>query len=82
MENKKLMQWRRVENSDNASGLTLMMTIDGCNWYHYTNPLFSIYRKPELNFNGVPVKGASKGFTTAQYCLKLGFTYLPTEQDV
>ena len=74
----KLMQWRRVENSDeNITGLQLWMTLDGCNWFPYTNPSFTHLRKPELN-----VEGASKGITTAQYCLKLGFKYLDKEGNL
>lgn len=70
----KLMQWKRVEGSnDNISSLQLWLTLDGLNWYHYTNPLFNHLRKPESN-----VEGASKGFNTAQHCLKLGFKYVPT----
>lgn len=68
------MQWKRVEDSDNASGLSLYLTLDGTNWYHYTNPLFSMYRKPELN-----IVGASKGITTMQNCLKLKFKLVDKE---
>lgn len=70
----KLMQWKRVEgNTDNISSLVLYLTLDGSNWYPYTNPLFSKFKQPESN-----VKGASKGFNTMQHCLKLGFTFIPT----
>lgn len=74
----KLMQWKRVENSDeNITGLQLWMTLDGLNWYHYTNPLFSSYRKSELN-----IEGASKGITTMQNCLSLGFKLVDKEGNL
>ena len=70
----KLMQWKRVEGStDNISSLVLYLALDGSNWYPYTNPLFSSYRKPESN-----IQGASKGFNTMQNCLKLGFKFIST----
>jgi hypothetical protein len=68
----KLMRWRRDESStENITGLQLELTIDGTNWHHYTNPLFSSYRVPELN-----IPRASKGITTMQNCLKHGFKFV------
>ena len=70
----KLMQWKRVEGStDNISSLVLYLTTNGENWYPYTNPLFSKFKQPESR-----IQGASKGFSTSQHCLKLGFTFIPT----
>lgn len=70
----KLMQWR--ENNDQ---LSLYLTVDGSNWYHYTNPLFSAYCKPDTILEGIQT---SKGYRTAQSCLKLGFKYLDKEGNL
>ena len=76
----KLMQWKRVENSnDNITGLQLWLTLDGSNWYHYTNPLFSSYHKPEKHIDGIR---ASTGFSTFQYCLKQGFKVVDSESNL
>lgn len=76
----KLMQWRRVEGSDeNISSLQLWMTLDGSNWYHYTNPLFSSFKQPERHVEGIRV---SKGYSTAAHCLKLGFKYLDKDGNL
>lgn len=73
------MQWKRVPGStDNISSLILYLTLDGSNWYPYTNPLFSIYRKPEVTVKGIR---ASLGFSTFQNCLKLGFQVKPTNEN-
>lgn len=68
------MQWKRVEGStDNISSLVLYLSLDGLNWYPYTNHKFQHLRQAESN-----IKGASKGFNTMQHCLKLGFTVIST----
>lgn len=68
------MQWR-----EDNSQLNLYLTVDGFNWYHYTNPLFSSFRKPETVLGGIQT---SKGYRTAQHCLKLGFKYLDKEGNL
>lgn len=74
----KLIQWKRVEgNTDNRSQLALYLTVDGFNWYHYTNPQFKHLKQPEDH-----TAGASKGMTTARYCLKQGFKYLDKDGNI
>lgn len=76
----KLMRWRRNESStENITGLQLELTVDGTNWYHYTNPLFSSYRKPEKIVEGIR---ASVGFATMQHCLKNGFKFVDQEGNL
>ena len=57
------LQWRRQKNRD----LELYI-YEKDRWVHYTK---SLIKQPDLK-----IKGASRGFPTLQYALKLGYVLL------
>lgn len=66
------MAWRAFDGSDNHAKELYFRSSPVEHWQHYTK---SPHNQPDLT-----LPGASKGFTTMQKLLKLGYKFVPSNE--